>query len=541
MKKLAIYLSMILTFVGSSCDLNQLDNPNNLSVSQSDPNFVLNSIQLGVRDFFKDASEYGMYNTRILPLTTGSTYQSAYQPTSFDNIWISAYSTVLVNAKNLIAQADEQNLYMHAGIARVLQSYTLLMLVDLFGDVPFSQALDPNNLNPAVDKGSDVYSKALVALNTALENFDKVDSSTPTVAQDLYYGGKTQKWIALANTLKLKIYLQTRLIDNNAGDEIKALLTDADIIDEADGSEDFEFKFPANSISAPDTRNPWFTENYLNGANEYMSNQYMNTMLSDNDPRLRYYFYRQIDEEVTDVNAVPCVNQTKPAWYSNSDAFCQLGNGYIGRDHLNNDGTPPDTKLRTIYGIYPAGGKFDADNGVPGSINAGAKGQGIYPFMLASYVYFMRAEAALTIGTNEDAEQLLESGIRASMTKVASFGPLDVDWNPDVENDFAMTDAEVDDYVDNVLNEYEAATDKLDVVIREYWLALFGNGIEAYNTYRRTGKPSDMQPPKKVSDAGPYYRSLIYPSVFINRNSSQAQKPDDQQVFWDTNPQGFIK
>src|SRR5690242_774945 len=111
MKK--IYKTLLLVFVlmASACDLDQLDNPNNLSPSQSDPNFVLNAIQLGVRDTFITLSENGMANTRILALTGGSTYATAFAATSFDDVWTNAYSTVLINSKVLIEQAAEKQLY----------------------------------------------------------------------------------------------------------------------------------------------------------------------------------------------------------------------------------------------------------------------------------------------------------------------------------------------------------------------------------------------------------------------------------------------
>ena len=82
---------------------------------------------------------------------------------------------------------------------------------------------------------------------------------------------------------------------------------------------------------------------------------------------------------------------------------------------------------------------------------------------------------------------------------------------------------------------------KLDVIIKEYWVALWGNGIESYNMVRRTGKPANLQPALAPSP-GEFYRSFTYPAVYIVRNNNATQKPGNTvQVFWDNNPAGFVK
>ena len=102
----------------------------------------------------------------------------------------------------------------------------------------------------------------------------------------------------------------------------------------------------------------------------------------------------------------------------------------------------------------------------------------------------------------------------------------------------------LDGYVSKVLALYDAATttnEKLDVIMKEYYIALWGNGLDAYNNYRRTGKPTNMQPTRLVG-SGEYIRSHLYPSVYINRNQNAVQKSSvGLRVFWDTNPPGFIK
>jgi hypothetical protein len=46
-------------------------------------------------------------------------------------------------------------------MGQVMEAYTIVTLVDMFGDIPYSEALDPTNLNPKLDAGADVYAKQL--------------------------------------------------------------------------------------------------------------------------------------------------------------------------------------------------------------------------------------------------------------------------------------------------------------------------------------------------------------------------------------------
>jgi hypothetical protein len=68
--------------------------------------------------------------------------------------------------------------------------------------------------------------------------------------------------------------------------------------------------------------------------------------------------------------------------------------------------------------------------------------------------------------------------------------------------------------------------------MKEYYIALWGNGIEAYNMYRRTGKPNNMAPALE-STPGPFMSSFFYPADYVNRNKNATQKTITDRVFWD--------
>jgi hypothetical protein len=425
----------------------------------------------------------------------------------------------------------------------------LATLVDYFGDVPLSEALDAGNFNPKVDDGASIYQAAIADLDKAVENFNATSRSTPT--NDYIYRSNRENWIRAANSIKLKLILTRRLADNSAAATINSLIAGNRLI--SSSAQNFAFRFGSNLVN-PDSRHPRYAGQYSpTGGGDYQSNFYM-WMFNDSkgfqDPRTRYYFYRQVLRNTSDVNELRCITNQPPSHYPIGMAYCYgsiASLGYWGRDHLNNEGIPPDGLRRTAWGVYPAGGRFDNNAGQAVAQIAGAEGAGIHPIMMSSFVDFMLAESALVLKTTGDPKALLESAVRKSMADVRSFALSTKEAGVITAFETAQNinwDNEVNRYVARVLALYDGATTddaKLDVIAREYWLALHGNGVEAFNLYRRTGKPTGLQPAIEANP-GAFVRSLLYPDVFSTRNSNVKQKANlEQQVFWDRNPPGFIR
>ena len=550
MKYLAKLFLIFGLIFASGCSLLELDeklsDPNAVTPDNAELDLVMNNVMLEFVEFVDEASDETMPYARLVAMTGGNRYDNQDGPSSFDFLWGKAYSELLPDINLVIETADAGGFTVHAGTAKVMKAYIIMTLVDLFGDIPYSEALQGvTNPSPKADPGASVYDAALALLDEALND---LKSPLGTIGNDLYYGSSAAKWIKLANTLKLRYYVNTKLVNSGTGSTVKGII-DAGII--TDIADDFQFQYGTNR-STPDSRHPYYTDGYeTGGPSWYLSNYYMWSFFGEKnteDPRLRYYFYRQdCDEEGEDFFTLDCQAGPYPFQWPDGYPYCTaslewgdpLGEygGYWGRDHGNNDGIPPDDLKRSAWGLYPAGGKFDADNcsQVSNGGTDGARGAGIQPIMLASWVHFMRAEAALTMNTGEDARAQLEMGVRKSIEKVMGFKTLTA-----AEAAFAPTSDQVDAYVNEVLSLYDAASDKMQVVMKEYFLALQGNGLEAYNGYRRTCKPAGMQPTREV-DPGPFARSFWYPASYVNRNANASQKASiSQPVFWDTNPEGCV-
>jgi len=578
-KTLTLALAML---VGASCTIeDQLDNPSSQPPSQAGNEYLFNGIQLSLGALFINATQFGMDNTRMLAMF-GSNYGNAYSANTFNGMWFNAYSDILVNGKLLLEKSlddpatsgDEYDPF-YQGATRIIMAYTMFTLVDYFGDVPYSQALGaPAELNPMADNGEDVYADAMDLLNDGITQLRNVDP-TRLPLQDIYYGHmpanqRADSWIKFANTLKMRAFLQTRLVTPTvSNDSITALIAAGELI--SNRQEEFVFRTHGNSLANPNTYHPWFFGNYQTSASQYMSNSYMyelfdgksiNGALSTvRDPRIRFYFYRQTTSPSTNVNELSCSSASAPpAHYPVGTPYCQVGAGYWGRDHLNIEGIPPDGLLRTIYGLYPAGGAFDESQNVGvdelGFLAAGGGGRGILPIMMLSYVRFMTAEYLYTLQSDvAGARAELDNAIRESIDRVISFNPAVLPTSGPVLNTFNA--AAINAYVNRVLTLYDDgdpnnigqpippnatfADSQLDVITKEYWVALWGNGIDAYNTVRRTGKPANLQPALNPSP-GDFYRSFTYPAVYVIRNNNADQKPNNKvQVFWDSNPANFIK
>jgi hypothetical protein len=261
------------------------------------------------------------------------------------------------------------------------------------------------------------------------------------------------------------------------------------------------------------------------------------------DPRIRYYFYRQVDDVLSNVNPDSgaekrCVIQTIPPHYAdNNILYCFPDNnrGYWGRDHGQDDGIPPDGFERTAFGIYPAGGRFDDDAFEEiDDNNYGAEGNGITPIILASTVDFWRAEAAL-VGGSGSADEFLRSAMEKHISYVQTFTDRSA---ASFDASFVPDESQVSDYIDAVIDDFNSGStaDKLNIHAEQLFISLLGNGTDAYNFYRRVGAPTNIQP-NIEPNPGPFPRTLFYPSGEVQANSNVSQRTElTDRVFWDDNP-----
>ncbi|MCK5401387.1 MAG: SusD/RagB family nutrient-binding outer membrane lipoprotein [Flavobacteriaceae bacterium] len=489
-------------------ELEDLASPNGLSPDQADADLLLNSIQLAYRSSIINFNNNNAELARI-DYFFGRNYFEALGDGVLNGPWGNLYSGMIPDITNIESlHSADFDLSFHIGISKVMQAHVMMLLVDNLGDIVYSESNNPNEYPaPAVDDGQEVYNAALTLLGEAKNLLNGASSGTAT---DLYYGGDADKWILLANTLKMRA-------DLTVGN-YSAVASATNVIE--DTADDFEFKYGTNVLQ-PDTRHPDYEDDYRSdGANIYQSNWLMKLMTGDSDewydqwgvweiatdstdadplpvtdPRRRYYFYRQswntpgnfsmlyhsaagtgawpefFGADSTNGETLQCSIQDTPLHYQftpDEPIWCSLPLGYWGRPHGNDEGIPPDNFSRTAVGVYPAGGSFDNQYDIPfyqgGSgvgnlphgavgLGNGGGGAGIEPIYLASYVHFMKAEAELKLGNTGAAATHLEAGMTTSIDKVMSFGSLD----SDADSDLIPTAEEVTDFIADIVDQFNDA------------------------------------------------------------------------------------
>jgi hypothetical protein len=541
-----LQISLGLFLFLSACETLELElteDPNALNPSQADATFFLNAVQVDFAYWVHYVGHQGGELARINYMS-GRTYKGVYDPDDWDHIWRTAYRTIFEDLRLMNNLAEPAGLKYHQGMGKVFKAYMLLTLVDFFGDVPNSEALQAfeDNLNPKPDSGEEVYRAAIGLLDSAITDF-QADGPVP---EDFYYDGDGEKWIKAANSIKKKALL-------NLGD-FSGYNAISNYIKES--ADDFQFQWGTNPAT-PDTRHPYYggarsesdlydddNSNYTStGAQDYIPNWLMFKMLNGHgglkDPRMAYYFYRQTgatpgfdgpaNEEILECGLpgyfVPQQYQSDAyPFCAPTNGVSAAANGYWGRDHGNDNGIPPDGFLRTIRGVYPAGGTFD-DESFKGQVNGdGLAGAGITPLILSSWMHFMNAEVAVNIGGDVKGETV--KGLTHSLDKADDLGGPEM--SADLKEGYLRA-------FNNVWEEQTTLEGRMDLWALEYFIALAGNGIDAYNSYRRNGFPRDIQP-NIEPDPGSFPLSMFYPANVASTNSNVKQKSSvTERVFWNAN------
>ena len=554
-------------FLFNSCesvDLDQTEDPSAVSNAFLDPVYTFNYVQLKLKDFVLANNSFTQEMTRQLAMTSGTNYNNAFSATDFNRNWELGYS-ILNAVKIMTPKALEKKEFFALGASKVIGAYVTMTMVDTYGDIPFSEALQAElNFTPKYDKSAQIYKQVFLDLDDAIALLDPLKPSGSTL-QDLYYNGTKDNWLRLANTLKLKMLNNARLASadigvTDIGAAMNSIIATNKIISES--SQDFVFKFGTSRFT-PNTRHPLYNDMYELGPRTYIANYMFWTMTIEKatvvggggvikDPRTNFYFFRQVlDPAASDNFALPRglrpdhYNETRyNSFYEPTVRMCYLvsnwlsgvappTNGYWGRDHGNGSGIPQDGSKRTVIGLYPVGGAYSAA-GTPAPVQtsgvAGAKGAGILPIMMSSFVHFIKAEAILTAGVTGDAKAELIAGIDDSIDRVTV--PIG-DYGPTASEISGINLNQIG-YTTFIKNKYDSftAAQRLELIIKEYLIASWGNGIEPYNNYRRTGFPSNFQPTLE-SISGSFFSTALYAASSTNNNPNFPLNERTKKVFWD--------
>ena len=137
--------------------------------------------------------------------------QGKYQlnAADMDNYWGSVYTDALMNSKILLDKAVAEESPHNAGMAKVLLAYTIGLTTDLFGDVPYLEALlgSENVLTPVYDSQESVYGSIFTLLDEAMVDLDSGEEPVG-IDGDVVYEGDAEAWMKAAYAIKARAELQ---------------------------------------------------------------------------------------------------------------------------------------------------------------------------------------------------------------------------------------------------------------------------------------------------------------------------------------------
>jgi len=549
-----IWVLFALLFLGSCNDyLDVNDDPNNPTAPVMDQllsggeyymtqglgqgNFIGNELSSYVHQLVsREVQNYGMTAGANGPFNT----------------WNYLYTYALPAYDAIITAGEEDGNLIYAGVAKTLKAYTFSMMVDLWGDIPYSEFNLPGVNAPKPDNSKDIYNSLLTLLEEAQADLGNLtaENSLKPGSDDFFYAGDTGKWKRLNNTIQLKLLVQSRKAKADITGwkgKFDGLIAKNKLIEEG---EDFQFWY--NTGTTPqDMRHPAIKD-YTGQQTYYISPYFYETMMGeiyntvDNpfagivDPRVPYYFYNQLK-----------TGEDAQSFHEyRNDNFMSI---FFATNGNNASGS--NDKTLTKIGIYPAGGKYDDGEG--GSVEL-AKEYGEAPHKMVTYfsLQFMLAELALAgdYKTPADAREHFENAVKASLKHVNSVAQKQ-SGVPLIDGTKADTT-----FVKDVLTKFDAADadGKMRIVMTQKWIANFFNPIDIYTDYRRTGYPVLFDPANTedpgngvnptVEDNSPaevplmniasFPRSLYYPTnseTELNSNVNQKANLSTPFVFWDKN------
>lgn len=148
-----------------------------------------------------------------------------------------SYFDILRNNQVIYENAIEEDNQFFKGIALIMRSFHFGLMSDLYGDIPYSNALQANNdgFFPNYDRQEEVYKGIMIDLKEAdalLQNLDPAKDLVNS-SSDILYGGDSQKWRKFANALRMRYSM--RLISKKS--EMTAL--GIDLVNEFDEAVQF--------------------------------------------------------------------------------------------------------------------------------------------------------------------------------------------------------------------------------------------------------------------------------------------------------------
>lgn len=404
-------------------------------------------------------------------------------------VWENAYTTLLYY-QLIKEQAIEENASFYAGVAKIMQGWHFLRLVDVYNNLPFDDALQGTIFpTPRYEDGSVVYRKSVDMITEGISDIKNAPAGTEAKADDILFEGNRTNWIKFGNTVKLRALVRQSQVSDAAyiTGEIAKITAEGSGFLGAGLHADVQ---PGYLVSTGKMSPFWET---------YYRNVQGNATGNLLDIRPTQYIIDQYS------------NRTDPRL---AQLYVAVGGTYKGVLFGNPNEEAQYERANTSA--------FKGPNENGGSAGAVFKSPVQASMLMGSFEsLFLQAEAAQRgwlQGAN--AQSLYEDGIRESFRYMGVDEGLFAAYNGQPSVSFAQ------------------AADKIVRIAEQKWLALNSiSGIEAWAEYRRLGVPGI---PNSLGASQPNARPLrlMYPETERQSNGGEAAKQGSDDVttapvWWD--------
>ena len=504
MNKTYKILILCLLIIQTACvkDITDLNvDPNNEQTA--DPHLIFKfSVKRGMGNYltashleYNGLQNWVMYFASRGGVEPGLEYPS---PTGGDSFWNDNYIDAMNNAQVIIRLAEEDpEMISMKSAAIIWKTYLAQRITDLWGDIPYSEALKGNpslEFTPAYDTQEEIYLNMFNDLEIAVNSFDE---SKPffNSDSDLLFGGDIESWKRFANSLRLRMALRVSNVDPDLCKTILNELKELPLIESNNQIVSFQYNsvynkplFEAGSIR------------YNEGAQYINPSKFLvDQLVETSDPRISFILektalsatYPFIDE----YRGVPNLLEYNSEVWDNYNLDAQLG------DPLGQ------------WGDVSRMGNWYLNNDRP------------FPILSYSEVCLLKAEAALNGYWPGDALEYLKLGIRANMEYMNDYS----------DDNNSISEIQIINYLNSII---EAS---LEEIITQKWILFtYENVFEAYADYRRTGYPFLTDYYEESIDHGIFPWRLKYPFSEFNLNRVNYQEaliiqgPDNEstKVWW---------
>ena len=447
----------------------------NYSAFAQERNRGMNSIGNMLMYNWSQSDGFSWYTDEFLYQVTPSFYQQ-----NFDYV----YGNALKQYTSVAGVEGEENGYYHA-IAKIMMAYHFQLLVDQYGDVPYSEALQRGgNPTPVYDDALSIYEDLIVQLSSAIALINTTAANEdifPVVPgdDDGIFGGDMDMWKQFANSIKLRILVRQSDMSGRAG-YISGELAKTN----ADGFLSSDVEVNIGYAQQENQQNPkWNAYGEDVSGSQTLNNEatcatdfileYLNTT---SDPR-RDFLYEKPE---TGHLGVP--------------------QGWSGAEY---DSPVVDAYVKELVSNIGPGILIGADQGAV--------------LMTAAEIHFNQAEAALKGLMGGSAQAHYEMGIQASF-------------------DYLGAGSASSYYSLNIPNvSWNQSANKQEAIITQKWIAVNGiDAIQSWFDYNRTGFPSNLPISLQASTNDRPVR-LFYPSSELTSNGSNVPAQPNaftSKIFW---------